>query len=177
MVRCVSLLQRPKSSKKHDIIIFLFFLHLKAINASSIVFHAFTPFLHCRNLNLQCILESKVEGARMGLDSNQISNMGFKRYEHWFMGGNVTEWMDKRFPNCPLCKKPSLWELGNSAAMARVQSAWKNNMRNYFRCPNCMGIISVDIAIVQKKYFVQSLFKEQNARIENEETTLVSSIL
>ena len=100
----------------------------------------------------------------MSDDSGQISSMEFKRYEHMFLGGNVTQWIDNTFPNCPLCKKPSLWELGNNA---KVKLGWKNNMRNYFRCPNCMGIISVEMAIVQKRYLIRSLFKEQNARIES----------
>ena len=100
----------------------------------------------------------------MSDDSGQISSMEFKRYEHMFFGGNVTQWIDNTFPNCPLCKKPSLWELGNNGT---VKLGWKNNMRNYFRCPNCMGIISVPMAIVQKRYLIQSLFKQQNARIES----------
>ena len=100
----------------------------------------------------------------MSSDSSQVSKMEFKRYEHMLFGGNVTKWMDKNFPTCPLCKKPSLWELGNPG---QVKLGWKNNMRNYFRCPNCMGIISAEMAVVQKRYFVQSLFKDQNAKIES----------
>jgi hypothetical protein len=105
-----------------------------------------------------------MEVSKMSDDSGKVPGMEFKRYEHVFLGGNVTQWVDRTFPNCPLCKKPSLWELGNDA---KVKLGWKNNMRNYFRCPNCMGIISVPMAIVQKRYLIQSLLKEQNARIES----------
>jgi len=100
----------------------------------------------------------------MSDDSSQVSKMEFKRYERTFFGGNVTQWIDGNFPNCPLCRKPSLWELGNNA---KVKLGWKNNMRNYFRCPTCMGVISVEMAIVQRRYSIPSLFKEENARIES----------
>ncbi len=100
----------------------------------------------------------------MSDDSNQVSKMEFKRYEHMVFGGGVTNWVDKAFPTCPLCRKPSLWELGNNLS---VKLGWRNNSRNYFRCPNCMGVISVEMAVVQKRYLIGSLFKDKNARIES----------
>lgn len=100
----------------------------------------------------------------MSGDSSQVSKMEFERYEHALFGGNVTNWVDKTFPTCPLCRKPSLWELGNNAS---AKLGWRNGTRNYFRCPNCMGVISVEMAVVQKKYLIQSLFKDQSARIES----------
>ena len=70
--------------------------------------------------------------------SSQVSKMKFKRYKHLLYGGDVTRWIDKKFPACPLCKKPSpLWEWAHQ------------NSRGYFRCPNCMGIISVQAWIVR----------------------------
>ena len=73
-------------------------------------------------------------------DSSQISTMKFKRPKYgvlWF--GDVTGWVDKKFPDCPLCKKHSpLWE-------------WAyQRPRGYFRCPDCMGIISVHAWILRK---------------------------
>jgi len=73
----------------------------------------------------------------MGDVSSHLSTIKFKRYKHLIYGGDVTRWVDRKFPACPLCRKPSLWEWGNQ------------NSRIYFRCPNCMGIISVSGWIVR----------------------------
>ena len=71
--------------------------------------------------------------------SNQLSEIDFKRYTRPVTRGEgMTRWITGKFRDCPLCKKPSTnWEVG-------IQKR-----RVYFRCPDCMGIISVNRLVVR----------------------------
>lgn len=44
-------------------------------------------------------------------------------------------WIDKTLPTCPLCRSPSLREVGVHIGLTET--------RYYFRCPNCQGVLSI----------------------------------
>ena len=95
--------------------------------------------------------------------ANSLSGIEFKRYTSPVTTGEgVTRWVTKKFRDCPLCKKPSTdWEVGFQ------------KRRVYFRCPYCMGIMSVDRLVV-RGWSVFSLWRtlqysyaRKEARIES----------
>ena len=59
--------------------------------------------------------------------------MDFQRPTGIF-GGTAKRWIDKNLPRCPLCKSEPLWEVGFEGFAFN---------RMHFRCPKCLGIISV----------------------------------
>ena len=96
-------------------------------------------------------------------NSNQFSEIEFKRYTNPVTRGEgMTRWVTKKFRDCPLCRKPSVnWEVG-------IQKR-----RVYFRCPDCMGLFSVNRLIVRGRSVfnllrsLQYSYTRKEARIES----------
>jgi hypothetical protein len=67
--------------------------------------------------------------------------MKFERHTG-FYGSALRNWIDNNLPRCPFCKTPSLWEYTRKIGLKTFLFKPSAD-RVYYRCPNCMSIISV----------------------------------
>lgn len=78
-----------------------------------------------------------------------------------FVGSKPRNWIDNNLPRCPLCKLPSLWEVG-------FEMKFTGYNRYHFRCPNCMAIISAPVpAVVRGIVIVHAMLAGKNIKIES----------
>jgi len=96
------------------------------------------------------------------------SNMKFER-PTGFVGGIPRNWIDSNLPQCPFCKLPSLWEFAEEFKATHIfagVTAFIRKKRYFFRCPNCLSIISASEPAVTKSGFLYRL-ASKGIRIES----------
>ncbi|MCW4018070.1 MAG: hypothetical protein NWF00_05260 [Candidatus Bathyarchaeota archaeon] len=70
-----------------------------------------------------------------------------------FTGSAPRNWIDKNLARCPLCKTPSLWEIGfDINPKESDRSFFKRFSRYYFRCSNCLSVLSVDSPMIDMPF-------------------------
>jgi hypothetical protein len=77
-----------------------------------------------------------------------------------FVGSAPRNWIDKNLARCPLCKTPSLWEVG-------MEMKFTSYNRYHFRCPNCLAIISIPVPATTGIFGLHSLIASKNLKIES----------
>ena len=78
-------------------------------------------------------------------------------------GSVPRNWIDNTFPNCPLCKQPTLWEYA-------MEFRFRLN-RYHFRCSKCQGILSIPVTSIAPRIgpisFIARKITKKDVRIEN----------
>jgi len=79
------------------------------------------------------------------------------------------DWIDSNLPRCPFCKLSSLWESAEESKAYDFSvgiSGFITRKRCFFRCPNCLSIISASQPAVTKSGFLYWL-TSKGIRIES----------
>jgi len=95
------------------------------------------------------------------------STMKFER-PTGFVGSIPRNWIDSNLPQCPFCKLPSLWEFAEEFKAIHISgpAITLRKKRYFFRCPNCLSIISASEPAVTKGGFPYQL-ANKGIRIES----------
>lgn len=96
----------------------------------------------CRDCYIKRVeMEEKKRDVSRFKQVDELGMGGFKRGSP-LIGPIPQNWIDENLPKCPLCKKPSRWEIG-------IEMTFGPFNRYQFRCPNCMAVYSTPIPKVQ----------------------------
>jgi len=73
-----------------------------------------------------------------------------------FAGSIPGNWIDNNLPRCPFCKLSSLWEFAEEFKAYDFFVGFGGfimKKRYFFRCPNCLSIVSASEPAVTKERF------------------------
>ena len=95
------------------------------------------------------------------------STMKFER-PTGFEGSIPINWIDGNLPRCPFCKLSSLWEFAEEFKATHISfiGTFIRKKHYFFRCPNCLSVISVSELAVTKGGFLYRL-ANKSIRIES----------